>query len=280
MNITYYGTRGSIPVAGKDTIVYGGNTACVKVMAEDTLIILDAGSGLWRLGLELMKTEFLRGQGIAHMFFSHLHWDHINGFPFFKPAYIKNNTLILYSVKNSLCSLEQALTDQQQYINFPVKLTDMNSKRIFKEMPEGGKIKCGPATISNFKLDHPGGAYAYKIEAHDKKVVYATDNESRGKTDPKLIEFSKNADILIYDAMFTPQEYKLRAGWGHSTYQEGVKTAKAAGVKQLHLFHYNPEHSDTQIEKIEQEAQRHFPETFAAREGLSIDLSTNSKSLS
>jgi phosphoribosyl 1,2-cyclic phosphodiesterase len=272
MNITYYGTRGSIPVAGKDTVKYGGNTACVKVVAEDTLIILDAGSGLWKLGLDLMKTKFARGQGVAHIFFSHLHWDHINGFPFFKPAYIKNNLFVIYSVQNSSYSLKQALSDQQQYINFPVKLAEMNSDRKFKEIPGGVDIKCGSATISNYKLNHPGEAFAYSIEANNKKLVYVTDNEHTETLNEQLVAFSSKADILIYDTMFTPQEYKSRIGWGHSTYVEGVNLAKAAEVKQLHLFHYNPEHTDKMIAEIEQEAKKLFPNTFAAREGWTVDL--------
>jgi ribonuclease BN (tRNA processing enzyme) len=219
-----------------------------------------------------MKTEFVQGRGIAHIFFSHLHWDHINGFPFFKPAYIKNNLLVLYSVKNPLYNVKRALADQQQYINFPVNLEEMNSAREFKEIPEGGETKCGPATISSCKLNHPGGAFSYRIEAGGKKLVYATDNEHQETLNGKLVDFSSGADILIYDTMFTPQEYKNRVGWGHSTYLEGVKLAKAAKVKQLHLFHYNPEHTDKKIAEIEQESKKLFPNTFAAREGWEIDL--------
>jgi ribonuclease BN (tRNA processing enzyme) len=165
------------------------------------------------------------------------------------------------------------LSDQQQYINFPVKLAEMNSRREFKEMPEGGRIKCGSAIVSNCKLNHPGGAFSYKIEAGGKSLVYATDNEHTGNHNEKLVHFSSGADILIYDAMFTPEEYKARAGWGHSTYLEGVRLAKAAGVGQLHLFHYNPEHTDKQIAEIEREAKKLFPHTFAAREGWEIKLS-------
>jgi ribonuclease BN (tRNA processing enzyme) len=169
--------------------------------------------------------------------------------------------------------MEQVLSNQQRYINFPVKLEEMVSSREFKEMPEGGKIKCGPALISNCKLNHPGGAFSYKIEADGKKLVYATDNEHTGALDKRLADFSSNADILIYDTMFTPEEYQAKVGWGHSTYLEGIKLAKAANAKQLHLFHYNPEHTDKQIAVIEQEARRLFPNTFAAREGWEINLS-------
>ncbi len=273
MNITYYGTRGSIPVPGKDTVNYGGNTACIKVVVDNTLIILDAGSGLWKLGLELMQTEFAEGKGTAHLFFSHLHWDHINGFPFFKPAYIKNNLLIFYSVENPLYNVEQALSDQQQHINFPVKIEEMASSRKFKKMPVGGSIKCGPAVISNLKLRHPGAAFSYKIEADRKKLVYATDTEHADTLNERLVSFAYGADLLIYDTMFTPEEYKSRVGWGHSTYIEGIKLAKAARVKQLHLFHYNPEHTDHQIAGIEREAKKLFPGAYAAKEGWCFDLS-------
>jgi len=123
------------------------------------------------------------------------------------------------------------------------------------------------------QLNHPGGAFSYKIEAEGKRLVYATDNEGAGIFDERLVTFSSGADILIYDTMFTPEEYKTRVGWGHSTYLEGIKLAQAAKVGQLHLFHYNPEHTDSQIAEIEKEAKKLFAHTFAAREGWEIKLS-------
>lgn len=272
MKVKYYGTRGSLPVPGKDTIKYGGNTACVRINNGSTLIIMDAGTGLRKLGNELMETEFAQGKGVAHIFFSHAHWDHISGFPFFAPAYIKGNRFFLYGCHNPDSPLRQILSRQQNWINFPVSLEEMASHIEFIDLQAGQKIKCATINISCFALNHPAGAFSYACSVSGKKVVYASDYEHEAEFDLKLADFAGEADLLIYDAMFTPEEYQFKKGWGHSTYLEGIKIANSAGIKQLHLFHYNPEHSDQHIDEIERLAQKLFPQTFASKEGWEIEI--------
>lgn len=274
MKIKYYGTRGSLPVPGKDTVKYGGNTACVRIIVDSTLIILDGGSGLRVLGNELLKTEFGKGRGAAHIFFSHTHWDHISGFPFFSPAYIQGNQFTLYGNSNPDSSLKQILSQQQNYNNFPVRLEEMSSSLDFIDLHAGQKLHCSKAEISCLLLKHPhpSGTLSFRIEVSSKKIVYASDYEYQQQPDMRLVEFAQNADLLIYDAMFTPEEYENKKGWGHSTYLDGIKVAKAANVKQLHLFHYNPEHSDDMIDEMEKKAQKIFSHTCAAREGWELEI--------
>jgi len=259
-------------VPGKDTVKYGGNTACVRITVGPTLIVLDGGSGLRVLGNELMQGEFRAGRGCAHLFFSHAHWDHIHGFPFFAPAYIEGNQLLLYGSRNSNSSLNKTLSHQQNCVNFPVRLEEMTSNLKFIEIHDGEKLRCAQAVVSCFALNHPSGSLSFRVEAGHKSVVYASDYEHLDCLDLKLVEFARDADLLIYDAMFTPEEYERKQGWGHSTYLEGLKIAKAAHVKQLHLFHYNPEHNDPFIDKLEKKAQKLFPNTYAAKEGWEIEI--------
>ncbi len=272
MRVKYYGVRGSLPIPGRSTIRYGGNTACVRIIVGSTLLILDGGSGLRTLGNELMQSEFGLGKGTAHILFSHAHWDHINGFPFFPPAYVKGNRLILYGSRNSDTSLKHILALQQNYINFPVRLDDMSASFEFIELRAGRETTCAEARISCFALNHPAGSFSYRIEHNSKTVIYATDYEHKATLDLKLVEFVKDADLLIYDTMFTPEDYEDKRGWGHSHYLEGIKIAKAAKVKQLHLFHYSPDYNDAFIDNLQLEAQQVFPDTYAAREGWEIEI--------
>ena len=274
MKVKYYGTRGSLPVPGEDTVRYGGNTACIRVQVGSTLIVLDGGSGLRVLGNEILKNEFGSGQGVAHIFFSHAHWDHINGFPFFAPAYIRGNRFILYGNRDSIPSLKQVLSQQQHNIHFPVGLDEMSSKIEFVELNDGQETQCSNAVISCFELNHshPSGALSYRVTVNSKKIIYASDYEHHDELNPGLVEFVRGAGLLIYDTMFTPEEYKNKKGWGHSTYLEGIKLAKAANVKQLHLFHHNPEHNDQFIDELVKEAQKLFPNTYAAKEGWEIEI--------
>ncbi|MBI5555477.1 MAG: MBL fold metallo-hydrolase [Elusimicrobia bacterium] len=176
MKLKYYGTRGSLPVPGQDTVKYGGNTSCVKITVGATLIILDGGSGLRVLGNELLQSEFGYGQGTAHIFFSHAHWDHINGFPFFSPAYIKGNRFVLYGEHNSSLSLRQILSTQQNHVNFPVRLADMSSSLEFVELNAGEKIQCSDALISCFALNHSVDTFSYCIEVKPSgKIDYVSD---------------------------------------------------------------------------------------------------------
>ena len=275
MKIKYYGTRGSIPTPGADTVKYGGNTSCVSIQTETDLIILDAGSGLRLLGIDLMDNGQMKGDGHCSFFFSHVHWDHIQGIPFFLPAYIKGNCFDFYGSPNVNTSLKDVLVHQQQFLNFPVEFGEMPATSTFSALKDGETVNIGSAEVTGKKLQHPGGVFAYRVEEKGKSIVYATDTEHYSVMDWRLVELAKEADVLIYDCNFTPEEYetKRRVGWGHSTYEEGIKVAKEAGVKEFHMFHHDPLHSDNFLEKeLLEPAKKLFPNSHLAREGWEFEL--------
>ncbi len=271
--VRFWGVRGSIPVPGAPTAGVGGNTSCVEIRAGSEILIFDAGSGIRGLGNALMKQQPVK----ARMFFTHVHWDHIQGFPFFLPAFVANNHFDLYGAKKISNTLSDTLSGQMNYPNFPVSLGEMGSNMSFHDLREGETVTCGDATVTNAGLRHPGGVYAYRVDYRDHAVVYSTDTEHEEEPDEKLVALARDADMLIYDAMYTPEEYRgeggpSRIGWGHSTWEEGVKVAQAAGVKKLVLFHHDPEHDDAAVQAIEDNAKAAFPDSVAAREGLKLDL--------
>ena len=272
MKIKYYGVRGSIPTPGPHTVKYGGNTPCVAVWNADKLLVLDGGTGLRVLGDELMNTRFGRGEGKGTFLFSHLHWDHIQGFPFFKPAYVPGNFFNMYGPSHVDVTLEDAMRQQQQYRNFPILMEDMPSTFKFTELAEDQVLNIDGMEITNRMLNHPGGVLAYRVSSQDKSIVYATDTEHYSALDPRLLELADHVDVLIYDATYTPEQYKDHVSWGHSTYEEGIKIAKAANVKALHLFHHDPCNTDKDIDAIVKMARKDFPNTFAAQEGREFIL--------
>lgn len=273
-NVRFWGVRGSIPVPGPSTVQYGGNTTCIEVRAGSELLIFDAGSGIRALGLELLKEMPL----VVRMFFSHFHWDHIQGFPFFLPAFVKGNRYDLFGAQKLSSTLAEALSGQMNYPNFPVSLSDMAAQMQFHDLREGEAVACGDAVITNVQLNHPGGCFGYRVDYGGGSVVIATDTEHYSCLDPKLLKLAERADVLVYDAMYTPDEYEgkngpARTGWGHSTWEEAVKMARAAGVKKLVLSHHDPDHDDAMIRSIETSAQKIFPQTVAAKEGMVIKIS-------
>ena len=277
--ITFWGVRGSIPSPGPATVEVGGNTACVEVRCGDELIILDGGTGLRLLGNALTPEQPLR----ARLFFSHVHWDHIQGFPFFAPAFVPGNVIELYGATNVTGTLEETLAGQMNFPNFPVRLDHMGAEMTFHDINDGHQLDFGDgATVHAAKLNHPQGVLAFRIEHQGHAVVYATDTEHYEEPDPKLVALARGADVLIYDAQYTPEEYsgtvdgRSRVGWGHSTMLDGVKIVEAAGVDRLVLFHHDPEQDDEAIRLKEQRAREIFSNTEAAREGMVIDLLSSS----
>ncbi len=276
IRVKFWGVRGSIPVPGPTTVRTGGNTSCVEVVCGSHTIILDAGTGIRLLGYDFMKEK----KAEAHIFISHVHWDHIQGFPFFNPAFVKGNSFYLYGGKNVTTTLEETLYGQMNYPNFPVMLQDLPSRIIFNDLDEGEVILIGndEVRVGNVRLNHPNGVYSYRIAYGTASLVYATDTEHYSNPDAKLVEFARGADLLIYDAQYFPEEYTgqsdgcSKEGWGHSTMIEGTKVAKLAGVKKLVLFHHDPHHSDEDVDRKEKIAQNFFPDTVAAREGMVIEL--------
>ncbi|MFH1138486.1 MAG: MBL fold metallo-hydrolase [Pseudomonadota bacterium] len=228
----------------------GGNTSCVEVQAGNVHLIFDAGSGLRELGLELMAGRYGRGQGTAHLFMSHTHWDHIQGFPFFVPAYVPGNRFYIYSPKKDI---RQRFTIQQiDQDMFPMRLEDMAAQMEFVNLPRAG-VDLNGVRVDCIPLHHPGGSYAYRVRHGDKILVYATDGEYQDLSNQALqpyLEFFAGADVLIFDAMYTFSESMAKEGWGHSTSLVGVDMAVKTGVKRLVLFHHEPTYSDETLEEI------------------------------
>ncbi|MBX3190687.1 MAG: MBL fold metallo-hydrolase [Labilithrix sp.] len=280
MRVTFWGVRGSIPSPGPDTVGVGGNTSCVEVRAGKLLLVFDGGTGLRLLGKTLLKEMPIT----AHLFFSHVHWDHIQGFPFFDPAFVGGNSIHLYGGNNVSRTLEETLAGQMDHPSFPVHLTDMAAKMIFHDVHEFTPIELDAgdgtkATITAARGNHPNGVWAYRVDHGGRSVMYATDTEHYAVVDQQLLKLAKDTDVLIYDSQYTPEEYAGTAGsggpklgWGHSTFEEAVKLTRAAGVKRLILYHHDPMQSDAAVAEKERRARELFPNCEAAREGLKIEL--------
>jgi phosphoribosyl 1,2-cyclic phosphodiesterase len=297
--VRFRGVRGSYPVPGPTTTRVGGNTSCVEVWAGGHLIIIDAGTGIISLGKDLVKHYHEDGKPIvATMLFSHTHHDHTQGFPFFDPAYLGTSVLYMFGPKTFYEDVEEALARAMLAPSFPVALDELKSLKVISNLDEWEEVVLNEGEelqVRNIYRDervvsptavkvsllksfaHPkGGVSIYKIRWSDKSMVYASDTESYVGGDIRLINFAKNADLLIHDAQYTRQEYVgepvTRQGWGHSTPEMAVAVAKAAEVKRLALFHHEPMHDDDTLARIEKETQREFPNTILAYEGLTIEL--------
>jgi phosphoribosyl 1,2-cyclic phosphodiesterase len=270
LTVRFWGVRGSIAAGGPDVAGVGGNTSCVEVRAGDNLIVFDGGTGLRALGAEGRPTE-------ADLFFSHVHWDHIQGFPFFGPAFVPGNRFTLHGPGPSGAELLAALEMQMRPPTFPVTLAAMGATLDFAGVADGDVVQVGAARVVARALHHPQGCFGYRVEVGGKSVVYATDFEplADGTTSPAAVELAAKADVLICDAQYTADEYEgrsgpARRGWGHNTVHHATRLAKEAGVGALVLFHHDPAHDDAMIGRLEQLAQQEFRGSLAAREGLRI----------
>ncbi|HEX8111424.1 MAG TPA: MBL fold metallo-hydrolase, partial [Kofleriaceae bacterium] len=263
LSVRFLGVRGSIPSPGPLTTA-GGNTACVEVTAGDTRIILDAGSGLRTLGEERMRS----GPRHSTILLSHLHWDHVCGLPFFTPIYVPGHRVEIASGPNGVMPTLDAIRALFRAPFFPVDFADIAGQVSVRELPPTDRFMIGDITITLARLNHPDPVYGFRLDHGGHAIVYATDTEHFACVDPTLKRLAAGADILIYDAQYTPEEYPTKVGWGHSTWQAGAELARAAGVAQLVLFHHDPNRTDAQLAAIEAEARACFPGTVAAREGL------------
>ncbi len=273
MRVKFWGVRGSFPVPGPDTVRVGGNTPCVEVQTEEReVLILDAGMGIRWLGREL--TRRAEDRFIAVLLFSHTHWDHIQGLPFFPPARFRHNRLVILGQRRVGKTLEQILAGQMSDAYLPFTLDDLQADVLIKEVHDGERIVVGNrTTVLPRRLSHPGGVFGYRISCQGKVLTYATDvNHPLGRLDPRVIELAQDADLLIHDAQYTPEEKQERAAWGHSSWLEAVRVGQEAGVRRLALFHHDPDHSDDQLEELERQAQALFPQAFLAREGMELEF--------
>lgn len=267
--VKFWGVRGSIACPSPRHIRYGGNTSCVEIHAGDRRFILDAGTGIRTLG-----HEFIR-DGIDHidLLLTHTHWDHINGFPFFVPAYNPKWSLhIRAGHLSGKDSIRDVLSSQMDNPMFPVPLDAMRANMVFEDFRAGESFNLDPKThVRTAPLNHPNGATAYRIEYGGHAICYVTDTEHvDGELDQKILALIDGADVMIYDATYTEAEMPMRKGWGHSTWNEGVKLCREAGVKKLVIFHHEPDHDDEFMDQLVIEARKEWPDTVAASESSEI----------
>ena len=274
MKVTFYGTRGSTPVSERDFLQVGGNTSCILVTFDTGRIaILDAGTGIRKLGNDLMACSHEQYDNI-YIGLSHTHWDHIQGFPFFKLAYDprRHFTISICGKGRHANSLETILTTQMQHEFFPVPLDKMGSVLTFWEPDITSYTVPSGVSIIASKHNHPGGAYGYRLEEGGKVLVYCTDVEHGEVIDQGVVALSRDADLLIHDAQYTPDELKEKKGWGHSSWEQAGEVAEQARAKRLALFHHDYDHTDDFLFTMEKECQKRFPQAFLAREGLEIEI--------
>ncbi len=254
MKVTLYGVRGSIPTSSGETIKYGGHTACIFVEVDNKLLVFDAGTGIRKLGNDIAKDD-----RDIYLFFSHYHWDHIQGFPFFKPAYQCGRNIHLLSAylpeKNA-----RAVLDQMVNPHFPVPGDKVQAKVRVMAMDAEGNLALGKIKITTCALNHPGGGAAYRLETEQGSFAYVTDNELYPPNEPNTtweqwVDFLQGVDLLIHDAMYLDEEQKSTHGWGHSLISQAIRLAKDANVANLVLFHHDPDRTDEQLEGILEDCQ-------------------------
>jgi phosphoribosyl 1,2-cyclic phosphodiesterase len=273
LEIKFHGVRGSLAAPGADTAGVGGNTSCVEITAGDERIVLDAGTGLRGLGERLAAGPASK----TTVLLSHVHWDHIQGLPFFVPIYIPGHEIDVISGPNGVMPLDAALRRQMSPPFFPVAFDEVPSRLTARDARAGVPWEVGDAVVHMARLNHPDPVYGYRIEWGGRSVVYATDTEHYSCVDPTLLKLAQGADVLIYDAQYTPEEYRgdvgpPKVGWGHSTFEAAIELSRRAGVGELVLFHHDPRRSDAGVADIERRARATFPGAVAAREGASIAL--------
>ena len=273
MRLRFWGVRGSSPTPSVEHYRYGGNTSCLEVRTpQGQLLIFDCGTGLRMLGKRLLA-DFGHESIQAQIFFSHYHWDHIQGIPFFEPLYNPENHFSFYSFSTQARNVQDALEDQMSNPYFPVNMSVMEAHRQFHRI-EKETLSFEDAVVKTIPLNHPQGCLGFRLECGGRVLVYATDNEPGSpEHDRNVRKLAEGADVLIYDGQYTPYEYvNFKKGWGHSTWREAVNIAQESQVRQLVLFHHDPDHDDAFVDSILSEARRFFPNTVAAWEGLQIDL--------
>jgi len=290
--ITFWGTRGSISTPGRITEKYGGNTPCVAVTYEGTHIILDAGTGMRPLGIELSE-DFNKQEGPApsfHLFLSHTHWDHIQGFPFFLPLFTRDTKLTIHGSSEKERYIKDILKNQMDSGYFPVSMSDVAADVDIQDISEE-VIALGPVVVDWQEQHlHPGGSVRYRLNADGKRIVYATDVElnlifdpDSNKPDKEALaqeyrDFIYEADLLIADGQYTEEEYSTKAGWGHTSIPLLLEIASQSKVKKLVVFHHDPEHSDKKLDELSMESRLKYRpdegemDVFWAREGMTLAI--------
>ena len=278
MKLKFYGTRGSIPVCDTGFQQFGGNTTCLQITFTDMnrIAIIDAGTGLRNLGRDLRAIGHKQDQ--IPIVFTHFHWDHIQGFPFFAPAYDLSQkiTLLTLGRGQTVTNLREIFEVQMQSEYSPVQLDHMGATFEFLQIADASQHFSGinnvETVVSAQRHNHPGGAYSFRIERGGKVLVVCTDVEHGEQIDQRLVELARGADLLIHDAQYTAEELQERRGWGHSSFDQAMQVAEMADVRRLALTHHDPEHDDEFLQRIENLCRERFPNVVLAREGMEIAL--------
>ncbi len=272
LSVKFWGVRGSIATPLSSHMRYGGNTSCLEVNADGHRIVLDAGTGIRSLGLELLKAEPFPIQ----LLLTHTHWDHVTGFPFFVPAYQPDWQVSVRAghLKKHGSSVYEVLALQMEGPMFPVPISTMQARIEFDDFVAGASFDLYEGVhVRTAPLNHPNDATGYRIECGGRSVCYVTDTEHvPGRPDGNVLGLIEQADLVIYDSTYTDEEFPAKVGWGHSTWQEGMRLCQAAGARRLAIFHHDPDHDDEFMDRVEAEAREAWSGNLVARENMVIDL--------
>jgi len=267
MLIRCWGARGSIPVSGREYVTYGGDTTCMEIRtAGDDIIIIDCGNGIRRLGNRLLQEK----RHEYSLILTHAHWDHINGFPFFKPLYFSATKISVHGCAFAQKSIRDILSKTMEAPFFPVDLSSVKATLTFSDSC-GVPLTIGSLHVEPINLSHPNMGYGYKFSETNRTFVFLTDNElehqhPKGRNYDEYLAFCRGADLLIHDAEYTDEEYVKTRGWGHSRYRTAVRLALEAGVGRLGLFHHNQDRPDQGMDAILEDCRR-----IIAEQGSSLD---------
>lgn len=271
--VKFWGVRGTVPCPGAGTLRYGGNTSCIEVRCGDRRLIFDAGTGIRELGKTLASTTETIS---ADLFLTHTHMDHINGLPFFRPAYNSNNQIRVHAghLKAQCRTIESVLKQWMNPCFFPVPIESMMPHVSFHNFDQGTVLELGDGiTVRTVSLNHPGGATGYRIEFDGRIACIVTDTEHQGRElDQTVLELIANCSLFVYDSTYTEEEYPNYLGWGHSTWERGVQLCREARAGGLVAFHHEPSHDDGFMDKIARNIRQAHSGSLVAREGMVLDI--------
>jgi phosphoribosyl 1,2-cyclic phosphodiesterase len=270
-SVRFWGVRGSIACSGPRTARYGGNTSSIEVRCDARMLLFDAGTGLRYLGHELATA----GPLDADLFLTHTHFDHVAGLPFFKPFFDPKNRWRLWAGHLAEgMTLRRVLGEFMMSPLFPVPPQVFRARMEYREFTAGDTLRPADGiAVRTAVLNHPDGATGYRVEYGGRSLCYLTDTEHvPGAPDRNVLELIRGADLVIYDSMYTDAEYETYTGWGHSTWQEGVRLCQAAGAKRLVVFHHDPEHDDEMLDGIAREVAKQLPGSLVAKDGLVVEV--------
>ena len=274
-SVRFWGVRGSIACSGPRTVRYGGNTSSLEVRCGGRMLLFDGGTGLRYLGNSLTNAQPASPPLDTDLFLTHTHFDHVAGLPFFKPFFRPENRFRLWAGHLAEgMTLRRVLGEFMMSPLFPVPPQVFRARMEYREFKAGDTLRPGPdVAVRTAMLNHPDGATGYRIDYAGRSVCYLTDTEHvPGSPDRNVLELIAGADLVIYDSMYTDAEYETYVGWGHSTWQEGVRLCRAAGAKRLAVFHHDPEHDDDMLDGVAREVAKELPGSLVARDGLVVEI--------